>query len=601
MQTKTETPIKKTFLSKTIITLLLVISVLLLLQVADTLYTTVPNEVSYTEFINDYTTGQITELKVTGRKVSYVDNKRARKSSTVISNIDPIVEKLTKKGIPVYVSNSDSTNTTASSIGLTSLIALLPVFVLIIAMFWLSKKSTPRGDHLSEMGKSRARRIDPEDIDVTFKDVAGSEEDMQEIQEIVDFLKNAEQYAKVKAKIPRGILLSGPPGTGKTLVCKAIAKEAGIPFYSSSGSEFEEMLVGTGASRIRSMFEEARQETQAIIFIDEIDAVGGHRGNGSGSNSKEQTLNQLLVEMDGFEGSGGVIIIGATNRIESLDPALLRPGRFDRIVTLGLPDLDSRMKIINIHLSKIISDVSESNTLFLAKGTPGFSGADIAKLVNEGAIFAARDHRDVVGINDLDRAKDKVMMGHESPKKMNPSEIRLTAIHEAGHAIVGHLSPEHDEVYKVSIVPRSRSLGVTMFLPDVESHNYSKRKLDGILTTLLAGRAAEEVVYGKEFVTTGASNDLTRATSICRNMVTKWGLSDVGLTAHDYDRRRDYSEAMGNLIDKEVDMILRRSYNTAIELLIQNKDILEKMADVLVERETINREEVIELLERRHE
>lgn len=597
---------KKSVLSRVIVYFFVVIAILLLLQVSENLYGQSTKTVSYTQFLQDVSSDNVSEVKLmdSDNSITYTDSKGKKNSFIPVGDMTATIGELTSKGVPVYGTQlvSPSGN---SGMGLTIAISIIPVLILIAAMFWLARKNSGQlKDGIADMGKSKARRIDPEDITVTFDDVAGSDEDMQEIQEIVDFLKNAEQYAKVKAKIPKGILLSGPPGTGKTLVCKAIAKESGIPFYSSSGSEFEEMLVGTGASRIRNLFDDARSEKQAIIFIDEIDAVGGQRGGPLGNGSKEQTLNQLLVEMDGF-GDGvadNIIIIGATNRIDNLDPALTRPGRFDRIVTLGLPDLEARKKIIKIHVSKIVSDVTDTVIEMLARGTPGFSGADLAKLVNEAAIFAARDKRDTVNATDLDRAKDKVMMGYESPKKMSAKEIKMTAFHEAGHAIIGHLMPEHDPVYKVSIIPRSKSLGVTMFLPDAESYSYSKRKLESMIATLLAGRAAEQLMFGKDSVTTGASNDLTRATGLGRSMVTKWGLSNVGLSAHDQDRRRDYSENTGNMIDKEVEVILQKNYDIAYNILEKNIDVLKIMADALVEHETIDQEQISEILkDRKHE
>lgn len=532
-----------------------------------------------------------------GQTLTYTYTDGTKKSAVVPGGATNLIATAANSGVKVFVAPAPEPKSQWGTMGIMLALGIVPVLLLIGAMFYLAKRN---GSGIGDFGKSKARRIDPKDLTISFCDVALSDEDRREIEELSDFLKNPEDFQRVNAKPPRGILLCGPPGTGKTLVCKAMAKEAGVPFFSVSGSEFDEMLVGAGASRVRDLFAEAQKENNAIVFIDEIDALGSSRsgpGNMSGNN---QTVNQILTAMDGFEDSN-VIVIGATNRADTLDPALLRPGRFDRIVTLGLPDLKTRTHILKIHLKKVVQLIGEDGIDKIAKGTTGFSGAELAKVVNEGAIFAARDKRSEVTFVDLERAKDKVMMGAESPQKMNDKEISLTAYHEAGHAIVGFLSPEHDPVYKVSIIPRSRSLGITMFMPDDEKYSLSKRAIISQITTLLAGRAAEEIMYGEHGVTTGAANDIMRATALCRKMITKWGLSDLGLaqyniTAVNGGVEREYSEATALKIDIEVDTILETCYNSAKQLLEDNKIILDNMAFELITKETIDRDVIDKLM-----
>lgn len=462
-------------------------------------------------------------------------------------------------------------------------------------------------------GKSKARLITKDESNITFDDVAGVDEAKDDVSELVDFLSDPGKFTKVGGKIPKGVLLVGPPGTGKTLLAKAIAGEADVPFFFISGSDFVEMFVGVGASRVRDMFEQAKKNAPCIIFIDEIDAVGRQRGAGMGGghDEREQTLNQMLVEMDGFEGSEGVIVIAATNRPDVLDPALLRPGRFDRQVIVGLPDINGRNAILKIHMRKlpIAKNVKSIN---IAKGTPGFSGADLANLTNEAALIAASKDKKLVGMQEFEKAKDKIMMGSERKSMaMDESEKEMTAYHEAGHAIVGRLVPEHDPVYKVSIIPRGRALGVTMFLPEKDSYSISKRKLNSQVASLFGGRIAEELIYGVDRVTTGASNDIERATEIAHKMVKQWGMSEVlGPLSYGEDegevflgrqvtKHKHISEDTFRTIDIEIRKIIDSNYQIALKLLKSNKDILLEMTKALMEFETIDREQIDDLMNRK--
>ena len=481
---------------------------------------------------------------------------------------------------------------------------LLLIGVWIFFMRQMQGGSSGRG--AMSFGRSRARLMSEDQVKVTFNDVAGIEEAREEVEELVDFLKDPGKFQKLGGKIPRGVLLVGPPGTGKTLLAKAVAGEAKVPFFTISGSDFVEMFVGVGASRVRDMFEQAKKHAPCIIFIDEIDAVGRHRGAGlgGGHDEREQTLNQLLVEMDGFEGSEGVIVMAATNRPDVLDPALLRPGRFDRQVVLGLPDIRGREQILRVHANKVpMADTVKLS--LIARGTPGFSGADLANLINEAALFAARGNKRLVDMADLDRAKDKIMMGAERRSMvMSDDEKRLTAYHEAGHAIVGLTVPEHDPVYKVTIIPRGRALGVTMFLPETDRYSHSKQRLESQLCSLFGGRIAEKIIFGADKVTTGASNDLHRATEIARNMVTKWGLSsDLGPITYGEEegeiflgrsmtQRREISEKTAEQIDVEVRCIIDRSYDVAEKILKEKIEILHVMAEALIKYETIDTEQL---------
>jgi cell division protease FtsH len=449
-----------------------------------------------------------------------------------------------------------------------------------------------------------------DEIKTSFKDVAGAEEAKEEVAELVDFLKDPGKFQKLGGKIPSGVLLVGSPGTGKTLLARAIAGEAKVPFFTISGSDFVEMFVGVGASRVRDMFETAKKHAPCIIFIDEIDAVGRHRGAGvgGGHDEREQTLNQLLVEMDGFEGNEGVIVIAATNRPDVLDPALLRPGRFDRQVVVPLPDIRGREQILKVHMRKIPVD-DNVRPAIIARGTPGFSGADLANLVNEAALFAARENGKTVTMAHFERAKDKIMMGAERKSMvMSEKEKKLTAYHEAGHAIVGRLVPDHDPVYKVSIIPRGRALGVTMFLPEEDRYSHSKQHLESQISSLFGGRIAEELIYGKDSVTTGASNDIERATSLSRNMVTKWGLSErLGPLTYSEDegevflgrsvtQHKNMGDDTARIIDEEIRSLIDRNYQRAEKILKEHMDVLHAMTDALMKYETIDAHQIDALM-----
>jgi len=462
-------------------------------------------------------------------------------------------------------------------------------------------------------GKSRARMLNADQVKITFNDVAGVEEAKQEVSELVDFLKDPGKFQKLGGKIPRGVLMVGSPGTGKTLLAKAIAGEAGVPFFTISGSDFVEMFVGVGASRVRDMFEQAKKHAPCIIFIDEIDAVGRHRGAGlgGGHDEREQTLNQLLVEMDGFEGNEGVIVIAATNRPDVLDPALLRPGRFDRQVVVPLPDVRGREQIIRVHM-RAVPLADDVKPEIMARATPGFSGADLANLVNEAALFAARANKRLVDQSDFERARDKIIMGAERRSMvMSEEEKKLTAYHEAGHAIVGVVVPDHDPVYKVTIIPRGRALGVTSYLPEGDRYSTSKERLNSRISTLFGGRIAEEIVFGAEKVTTGATNDIERATEIARNMVTKWGLSDkLGPLAYSEDedevflgksvtQHKNMADETAYSIDREIRDIIDNDYARAKQILTENLDKLHTMADALIKYETIDAEQIRRIMQGR--
>lgn len=499
------------------------------------------------------------------------------------------------------------------------LVAAFPILLMVALFMFLSRKmgggmggGGGRGNPMT-FGKSRARQLTEDQIKVTFADVAGCDEAKEEVKEVVDFLRDPGKFQQLGGRIPRGILMVGQPGTGKTLLAKAIAGEAKVPFFSISGSDFVEMFVGVGASRVRDMFEQAKKQAPCIIFIDEIDAVGRHRGAGMGGghDEREQTLNQLLVEMDGFEGSEGVIVIAATNRPDVLDSALLRPGRFDRQVVVGLPDIRGREQILRVHMRKIPM-AADVNAETLARSTPGFSGADLANLVNEAALFAARSNLKQVGMNEFEKAKDKIMMGAERKSMVMSDKEKLnTAFHEAGHAIVGRLVPEHDPVYKVSIIPRGRALGVTMFLPEEDRYSMSKRGIEGNICSLFGGRIAEELTLGFDGVTTGASNDIQRATELARSMVTKWGLSEkLGPLLYEEDegevflgrsvtQRKNVSSQTAIDIDNEIRSVIDRCYAKARQILEDNRDILDAMADALMTYETIDAEQIDDLMARR--
>ncbi len=487
-----------------------------------------------------------------------------------------------------------------------------PVLLLIGVWVYFMRQMQGGGGGRGAMsfGKSRARLLGEDQVNVTFQDVAGVEEAKEEVSEIVDFLKDPGKFQRLGGKIPKGVLMVGSPGTGKTLLARAIAGEAKVPFFTISGSDFVEMFVGVGASRVRDMFEQAKKHAPCIIFIDEIDAVGRHRGAGlgGGHDEREQTLNQLLVEMDGFEGNEGIIVIAATNRPDVLDPALLRPGRFDRQVVVPLPDVRGREQILRVHMRKVPvgDDVRPS---IIARGTPGFSGADLANLVNEAALFAARANRRTVGMEEFEKAKDKIMMGAERRSMvMSEDEKQLTAYHEAGHAIVGLTVPDHDPVYKVTIIPRGRALGVTMFLPEEDRYSYSKRRLNSQIASLFGGRIAEELIFGSDAITTGAANDIERATEIARNMVTRWGLSDrLGPMAYAEDdgevflgrsvtQHKQVGDEIRDVIDSEVRRFIDTNYERAEQILKEEIDKLHAMAAALIKYETIDQDQIADIM-----
>ena len=491
-------------------------------------------------------------------------------------------------------------------------ISSFPILLLIAVWVYFMRQMQGGGGGRGAMsfGKSRARLLGEDQVSVTFADVAGVEEAKEEVSEIVDFLKDPAKFQRLGGKIPKGVLMVGSPGTGKTLLARAIAGEAKVPFFTISGSDFVEMFVGVGASRVRDMFEQAKKHAPCIIFIDEIDAVGRHRGAGlgGGHDEREQTLNQLLVEMDGFEGNEGIIVIAATNRPDVLDPALLRPGRFDRQVVVPLPDVRGREQILKVHMRKVpLAD--DVRPAIIARGTPGFSGADLANLVNEAALFAARANRRTVTMEEFEKAKDKIMMGAERRSMvMNDSEKKLTAYHEAGHAIVGLNVPDHDPVYKVSIIPRGRALGITMFLPEEDRYSYSKRRLESQIASLFGGRIAEELIFGADAVTTGASNDIERATGLARNMVTKWGLSErLGPLAYSEEdgeiflgrsvtQHKQVSDGTAHAIDEEIRSIIDNNYRRAKQILEEQMDKLHTMAEALIKYETIDEGQIKDIM-----
>jgi cell division protease FtsH len=511
--------------------------------------------------------------------------------------------------------NFDAAPPERQSILMQLLLSSFPILLLIAVWVYFMRQMQGGGGGRGAMsfGKSRARLLSEDQVAVTFADVAGVDEAKEEVTEIVDFLKDPSKFQKLGGKIPKGVLMVGPPGTGKTLLARAIAGEAKVPFFTISGSDFVEMFVGVGASRVRDMFEQAKKHAPCIIFIDEIDAVGRHRGAGlgGGHDEREQTLNQLLVEMDGFEGNEGIIVIAATNRPDVLDPALLRPGRFDRQVVVPLPDVRGREHILKVHMRRVpLGD--DVNPSIIARGTPGFSGADLMNLVNEAALFAARANKRTVTMEEFERAKDKIMMGAERRSMvMSEEEKRLTAYHEAGHAIVGLSVPEHDPVYKVTIIPRGRALGVTMFLPEADRYSTSKRRLESRIATLFGGRVAEEIVFGAEAVTTGASNDIERATELARNMVTKWGLSErLGTLTYAEDdgevflgrsvtQHKQVGDKTRDVIDEEIRRLIDDNYQRARDILSSTMEKLHVMAEALIRYETIDEQQIKDIMDGR--
>ena len=564
----------------------------------------------YTSFVREVQSDQIQEVVFDGKVINGV-KKNGERFLTVMPLSDPaIIDSLLSHNV-----RASGTKPEEQSLLLSIFVSWFPMLLLIGVWIFFSRQMQggSKGNPLS-FGKSKAKLLSENQIKTTFDDVAGCDEAKEDVVELVDFLKDPTKYSKLGGRIPRGVLMVGPPGTGKTLLARAIAGEAKVPFFSISGSDFVEMFVGVGASRVRDMFAQAKKNAPCIIFIDEIDAVGRKRGvgMGGGHDEREQTLNQLLVEMDGFEGFEAVIIIAATNRPDVLDPALLRPGRFDRQVVVGLPDVRGREQILNVHVKKVPLG-KDVDTATIARGTPGFSGAELANLVNEAALNAARHNKRVVSMNEFEEAKDKLLMRAERRSMaMNEHEKINTAYHEAGHAIVGKLVPEHDPVYKVSIIPRGRALGVTMYLPEQDKVSQSRIGLLSNISTLFAGRIAEELMFGTDAVTTGASNDIERATQIARSMVTRWGFSKR-LAPMQYEKDNEGSAYLGGssttmismsdetakIIDEEVTEIINSCYKKAQDLLEANKDILENMKDALLKYETIDADQIDDLMNRK--
>ncbi len=565
-------------------------------------------KLSYSQFLQSVDKGDVSNVTIENQTITGISRDGSSFTTYMPIPDQYLLGELVKKGVNVSGKEPEQ-----QSLLMHIFINWFPMLLLIgVWLFFMRQMQGGGGGRGGPMsfGRSRARMLDQNQVKVTFADVAGADEAKEEVKELVEFLRDPAKFQKLGGKMPCGVLLVGAPGTGKTLLAKAVAGEANVPFFSISGSDFVEMFVGVGASRVRDMFDQAKKHAPCIIFIDEIDAVGRHRGAGlgGGHDEREQTLNQLLVEMDGFEGKEGVIVMAATNRPDVLDPALLRPGRFDRQVVVPLPDVRGREQILNVHLRKIPL-ATGVNVSAIARGTPGFSGADLANLVNEAALYAARSNRRAVSLEELEKAKDKIMMGAERRSMvMSEDQKKLTAYHEAGHAIVGLLVPEHDPVYKVSIIPRGRALGVTMFLPEEDRYSVSILRLESQISGLFGGRLAEEMIFGKDAVTTGASNDIERATEIARNMVTKWGLSDAlgPLTYGEEEgevflgramsRRKEVSEATAHAIDAEIRQIIDRNYKRAQTILTEHLPLLHTMAEALIKYETIDESQIQELL-----
>ncbi|MCE9786197.1 ATP-dependent zinc metalloprotease FtsH [Shewanella chilikensis] len=568
-------------------------------------------KMDYSTFLDDVRSGQVSnvEVKSDQRTIEGV-KKSGEKFTTIMPLYDQdLINDLDRKGIRMKGQEAEESGF------LTQIfISWFPMLLLIgVWIFFMRQMQGGGGKGAMSFGKSKAKLMSEDQIKTTFADVAGCDEAKEEVKEMVDYLRDPSKFQKLGGRIPTGVLMVGPPGTGKTLLAKAIAGEAKVPFFTISGSDFVEMFVGVGASRVRDMFEQAKKSAPCIIFIDEIDAVGRQRGAGlgGGHDEREQTLNQMLVEMDGFEGNEGIIVIAATNRPDVLDAALLRPGRFDRQVVVGLPDVRGREQILKVHMRKVPlgDDVKAS---VIARGTPGFSGADLANLVNEAALFAARGNRRVVTMEEFESAKDKIMMGAERRSMvMSESEKEMTAYHEAGHAIVGYLVPEHDPVHKVTIIPRGRALGVTFFLPEADAISESRQKLESKISVAYGGRLAEEIIFGTEKVSTGASQDIKYATAIARNMVTQWGFSErLGpllyaeeegevFLGRSMAKSKHMSDETAAIIDSEIKAIIDRNYQRAKQLLDENMDVLHAMKDALMKYETIDSRQIEDLMERR--
>ena len=571
-------------------------------------------EVAYSQFLNDVDSGAVSKVEFTEDSSSARTELKYTKSDGSTSQTwgpydRDLVNVLVKRKVEIVQAKPP-----AGPPFWAIVLNILPYVLFFgIAFYFIKQMQQGGGKGAMSFGRSRAKMQGENEVKVTFADVAGCDEAKEEVSELVEFLRDPTKFQKLGGRIPRGVLMVGSPGTGKTLLARAIAGEAKVPFFSISGSDFVEMFVGVGASRVRDMFDTAKKHAPCIIFIDEIDAVGRHRGAGlgGGHDEREQTLNQLLVEMDGFEGGEGVIIIAATNRPDVLDPALLRPGRFDRQVVVNLPDVKGREQILKVHMRKVPLD-EDVDAMTIARGTPGFSGADLANLVNESALFAARENAKSVRMEHFDKARDKILMGAERRSMaMSEDEKKLTAYHEAGHAIVGRMVPEHDPVYKVTIIPRGRALGVTMYLPEGDKYSYNKVAIESQLCSLYGGRVAEELIFGADKVTTGASNDIERATKMARNMVTKWGLSDeLGPIAYAEDegevflgrsvsQTKHVSDDTARRIDEVVRTILDRAYERTTQILKGNMDKLHMMADALLTYETIDVSQIDAVMEGR--
>ena len=566
--------------------------------------------VDYTTFVRQIGQDQIKEVQFNDRKITVTKRDNANYVTYLpVANDPKLLDDLINANVQVQGTPPEEPSLLASIF-----ISWFPMLLLIgVWIFFMRQMQGGGGKGAMSFGKSKARMMGEDQIKTTFADVAGCDEAKEDVKELVDYLRDPSRFQKLGGRIPTGVLMVGPPGTGKTLLAKAIAGEAKVPFFTISGSDFVEMFVGVGASRVRDMFEQAKKAAPCIIFIDEIDAVGRQRGAGvgGGNDEREQTLNQMLVEMDGFEGNEGIIVIAATNRPDVLDPALLRPGRFDRQVVVGLPDVRGREQILKVHMRKVPLD-GDVNPSLIARGTPGFSGADLANLVNEAALFAARGDKNVVAMIEFELAKDKIMMGAERKSMvMSEDQKASTAYHEAGHAIIGRLVPDHDPVYKVSIIPRGRALGVTMYLPEQDRVSHSREFLESMISSLYGGRLAEELIYGREKVSTGASNDIERATDIARKMVTQWGFSDkLGPLLYAEDegevflgrsvtQSKHMSDDTAKLIDTEVRILIDRNYQRARQILADNIDIMHSMKDALMKYETIDAGQIDDLMERK--
>ncbi|BAB13085.1 cell division protein ftsh [Buchnera aphidicola str. APS (Acyrthosiphon pisum)] len=567
------------------------------------------HKVDYSTFLSEVNQDQIREAYINGRMIS-VTKKDSSKYTTYIPINDPkLLDNLLVKRVKIIGAIPEE-----PSLFISILISWFPMLLLIgVWIFFMRQMQMGGGKGAMSFGKSKARMLSEDQIQTTFADVAGCDEAKEEVSELVEYLKEPSRFQKLGGKIPKGILMVGPPGTGKTLLAKAIAGEAKVPFFTISGSDFVEMFVGVGASRVRDMFEHSRKSAPCIIFIDEIDAVGRQRGAGlgGGHDEREQTLNQMLVEMDGFDGNEGIILIAATNRPDVLDPALLRPGRFDRQVIVALPDIRGREQILKVHMRKVPLS-KDVDPMIIARGTPGFSGADLANLVNEAALFAARLDKRVVSMLEFERAKDKMMMGSERRSMvMSDFQKESTAYHEAGHVIIGRLVPDHDPAHKVTIIPRGRALGVTFFLPESDTLSISRQKLESQISTLYGGRLAEEIIYGAKNVSTGAYNDIKIATSLAKNMVTQWGFSEkLGpllyaeeegeiFLGRSVAKAKHMSDETARIIDEEVKLLIEINYSRARNILNENIDILHAMKEALIKYETIDAFQIDDLMKRR--